>query len=47
MATENEKRGTGFACPTIGKMVPEGSTFKKNPDGTVTIVPPKEDANKE
>lgn len=38
----SEKKGTGFAAPTIGTIHPKGSTIKKNPDGTITIVHPKE-----
>ena len=40
------KRGTGFACPTIGIVHPKGSTIKKNADGTITIVPPKKSSAK-
>ncbi len=36
----SNKKGTGFSAPTIGTILPKGSTFKKNPDGTITIVPP-------
>lgn len=35
------QKGTGFAAPTIGKIWPKGSTIRKNPNGTVTVVPPK------
>lgn len=35
-------RGTSFSYPVLpGKIYPKGSTVKQNPDGTVTIVPPK------
>lgn len=36
-----KKRGTAFAGDPIGVVHAKGSTIKKNPDGTVTIVPPK------
>lgn len=44
MATQerkNNKRKSGFSGDPIGIVHAKGSTIKKNPDGTVTIVPPK------
>lgn len=41
MANKNSKKGTGFGAPAIGTRHPKGSTIKKNPDGTITVVPPK------
>lgn len=35
------KKGTGFAAPAIGEIAPKGTTIKRNPDGTITLVPPK------
>ena len=36
--------GFGFAAPAIGEVLPKGTKIIKNPDGTVTLVPPdKED----
>lgn len=32
---------SGFEAPVIGSVVPDGAKFKKNPDGTYTIVEPK------
>ena len=32
---------TGFAGPTIGTIYPKGSTALYNDDGTITIVPPR------
>ncbi len=37
-----KEKGTGFAAPTIGVIHPKGSTVRKNPDGTITIVPPED-----
>ena len=36
-----EKKKSGFDAPAIGTLLPKGTTFRKNPDGTVTPVPPK------
>lgn len=32
---------SGFDAPVIGQMLPKGTTFKTNPDGTITPVLPK------
>lgn len=32
---------SGFDCPVIGELHPKGTTVKRNPDGTITLVPPK------
>ena len=32
---------SGYNAPTIGEVHPKGSKIKQNPDGTITIVPPK------
>ena len=37
----DRKEESGFNAPMIGTVHPKGSTIRKNPDGTVTIVPPK------
>lgn len=36
-----ERRGSGFDAPTYGTLLPKGTTFKKNKDGTITPVKPK------
>lgn len=36
-----KKQGTAFAGNPVGTVHAKGSTIKKNPDGTITIVPPK------
>lgn len=46
MATKNTDKKSGFNAPTIGEVHPKGSTIKRNPDGTITIVPPKEKKEK-
>ena len=43
---KNENRGTAFADTPIGVPYPKGTTIKKNPDGTITLVPPKESSKK-
>ena len=35
------QKGSGFEAPAIGTIYPEGSTIRKNPDGTVSIIPPE------
>lgn len=35
------KKHSGFEAPTIGILVPDGTTWKKNPDGTMTPIYPK------
>ena len=42
-----KKIRSGFDCPVYGEILPKGTTFKKNNDGTVTIVLPKEKSKKE
>lgn len=39
--TDNKKK-SGFDAPAIGTIHPKGSKIVKNPDGTITIVPPNE-----
>lgn len=39
--TSNTKKHSGFEAPTIGTVYPKGTTFKKNPDGTMSPVFPK------
>lgn len=34
--------GSGFDAPTIGTIFPSGTQIVKNPDGTITLIPPKE-----
>jgi len=41
------QRQTAFSGPTIGIIHPKGSTIKKNPDGRITIVPPRKNDEKE
>ena len=38
----DKKKKSGFDAPTIGTIHPNGSKIIKNPDGTITIVPPNE-----
>ena len=42
---DNEKK-SGFDAPTIGTIHPKKSKIVKNPDGTITIVPPNETKQK-
>lgn len=37
----NDQRHSGFDVPAFGEMYPKGTTVKHNPDGTITLVPPK------
>ena len=38
-------QGSGLQVPLIGgKMLPKGTRFKKNPDGTITPILPKKKA---
>ena len=39
------QKGSGFEAPAIGTIYPEGSTIRKNPDGTVSIIPPENAGN--
>ena len=38
---DEKKRGSGFDAPVIGEIAPEGSVIRKNPDGTISILPPQ------
>lgn len=46
MATKKQPKGTGFSYPISGEALPKGTTIKKNPDGTISFVPPKKDKKK-
>lgn len=37
---------SGFEAPVVGELHPKGTTIKRNPDGTITLVPPKKTAKK-
>ena len=37
----DSKKHSGFEAPAIGTRVPDGTTWKKNPDGTISPVYPK------
>ena len=39
---ENRPKHSGFEAPTYGVIVPEGTKWIKNPDGTLTPIYPKE-----
>lgn len=39
---ENERRHCGFEAPVYGTLLPKGTKLKKNPDGTVSPIYPKE-----
>ena len=39
------QKGSGFEAPAIGTIYPEGSTIRRNPDGTVSIIPPENAGN--
>ena len=41
MATVNKKRKSGFDSPVGIAVLPTGTTYKKNKDGTITPVFPK------
>lgn len=43
----DKKRNSGFDAPTIGKVVPKGTKWKKNPDGTVSPIYPKDKPKKD
>lgn len=36
-----EHKKSGFDAPVYGEVIPKGTTFKRNPNGTYTLVPPK------
>lgn len=36
-----KKKHSGFEAPAIGTVVPEGTKWKRNPDGTMSPVYPK------
>lgn len=36
-----DKKHSGFEAPAIGTRVPDGTKWKKNPDGTISPVYPK------
>lgn len=38
---EKKRRGSGFDVEPYGEVIPEGTKFKKNKDGTLTRIPPK------
>jgi hypothetical protein len=38
---DNMNKGTAFAYPCIGEVVPEGYVKKVNEDGTIEFVPPE------
>lgn len=38
------KRHSGFEAPAIGTLLPKGTTWKKNPDGTFTPIYPKNES---
>ena len=38
---KKNSKGTAFANPVIGEVVPAGYIKKKNKDGTISYVPPK------
>ena len=42
---QRRPKGSGFEAPTIGTIFPKGSTIRKNPDGTVSIIPPENAGN--
>ena len=37
---KNQPKGTGFNYGVGGEMQPKGTTIKRNPDGTITLVQP-------
>ena len=45
MSTKTPKH-SGFEAPTIGHVLPDGTKFKKNPDGTLTPIYPKKQTDK-
>lgn len=42
---QRRPKGSGFEAPAIGTIYPEDSTIRKNPDGTVSIIPPENAGN--
>lgn len=47
MATKrNNSKGTGFKGETIGTVMPKGTKFKKNANGTITPIFPKNGGKK-
>lgn len=42
----NKNKGTGFAAPTIGNVVPDGAVLKKNANGRIVVVQPKPNKKK-
>lgn len=46
MSTKTPKH-SGFEAPTIGRVLPDGTKWKKNPDGTISPVYPKQKDKKE
>ena len=47
---EKERNGgrkySGFDGPTIGTVLPRGTTIKHNPDGTITLIQPENNDEK-
>lgn len=41
-----DKKHSGFDAPVYGVRHPKGTKVKKNPDGTVTLIPPKKKDDK-
>jgi len=39
--TKATERKSGFDAPAYGEIVPKGTTYKKLPDGTYRMIPPK------
>lgn len=44
MATKTRK--SGFDAPTIGTVMPKGTTFRRRPDGTMEAIIPKKKGKK-
>ena len=42
----DKEKHSGFEAPVYGELVPEGTRYKKNPDGTVTPIYPKKNTTK-
>lgn len=40
-AKKTTQRKSGFDAPVYGEVVPKGTTYKKLPDGTYRMIPPK------
>lgn len=43
---EPERRHCGFEAPVIGTLLPKGTKWKQNPDGTSTPIYPEQDKSK-